>query len=151
MKKLAILATGAALAALSLSAQASFRLNATRPGNFSSTATSVAVPLNAAGATLLSFNLTANKKLVLSYSAECQGGGTSGWVDIDVVVNGVAVAPTAGSSDAFCSAGNAGWVRPAITVQIQGITGNIQIQIIGRRTRTTTMWFGDSALVVFDP
>src|SRR5262245_44437564 len=104
MRKLGILVTGVALAAVSMTADAAIKLTATRTGLFYAGNAVVALPLNNAGATTLSFNLTANQNLLLSYSAMCSpdeifGDGALG---IDIEVNSVVVAPTVGTLDAFC-------------------------------------------------
>ena len=151
MKKLPILVTGAALAAIALPAHAVFKISATRSDVFLTTAASAALPLNDAGATMRTFNLASAKAMVLHYSAVCIAGGSTGWIDIDIVVNGVVVAPTVGNFDPFCSP-DSGLIRAAITVRIQGIAGNNTVQIIGRRNGgTTIMQLGYSSLLVFDP
>ena len=38
---------------------------------------------------------------MISYSAECETTGA--WLSIEILVDGVALSPTAGTSDAFCS------------------------------------------------
>jgi hypothetical protein len=159
MKTIGILMIGAILAAVTSNAQAAMRLNATRPGNFLSSSSFVALPLNNVGATTLTFNLASNRKLLLTFSAECSVGSTIDFstVDLDVVVNNAVVAPTASTGDTFCSANDTptasdGWTRASITVQIQGIAGNNTVKIFGRlNSGGDLMYFGDSALVVFDP
>ena len=93
--------------------------------------------------------------MLLTYSAECAAGGTSGHVEIDILVNTVAVAPTDGGADAFCSVnhtatGSDGFVRASITVQIQGFAGDNFVRINVGLNVATSMWFGDSALLVYD-
>ena len=150
MKTSAIFATGAALMAISMSAQAAIKLNATRLGLFYSANPVVNVPLNNAGATSLSFNLPANKKLVLSYSARCFATGTSGWVDIDIIVNGNIVVPTADIDDPFCNA-DEGPTIGSMTLEIQGIAGNNTVRISAKRNGSVTgVVFGISALLVFE-
>jgi hypothetical protein len=151
MKKSGIFVTAAALAAVSMSAQAAIKLNATRTGYFLSSAPSVVLPLNDAGATILSFNLPANKKLVLSYWALCTLNGVSGgWVDLDIVVNGVIVVPTGGTNDPLCSVDERS-TTGSITIQIQGVAGNNTVVIVGRRVvGASVMQIGNSALLVFD-
>jgi len=120
----------------------------------------VFVPLNSAGATTLSFKLGSAGKKVLTYSAECAvaapAGNSIAWLDLDIHVNGVIVAPTAGTGDAFCTSNGTetlgdGWVRASITVQIQGISGDNTVQIQARGNYGATgLWLGDSALVIYD-
>ena len=140
MKKLPTLVIGAALAAIALPAHAAFKISVTRSGIIQTTAERWAVPLNNAGATIRTFNLPSAKAMVLHYSAVCLAlGGSFGWVDIDIVVNGTTVAPTVGNEDIFCST-DSGYTRAAITVRIQGIAGNNTVQIIGnKRTGVTYM------------
>jgi hypothetical protein len=140
-----------------MSAHAVIKINATRPGNFTSAAASVALPLNTGGATVLTFNHSTAKKFILTFSAECSvGGPVVAWTDLQVRVNGVDVSPTAGNEDAFCSGNgtatsNDGWTRASITVVIQGIVGNNTVQILARQNNGGNgIWIGDSALVVHD-
>jgi hypothetical protein len=150
MKKQLILVTGAALAAIALPAHAEFKISATRSNNFQSLAASVPLPLNDAGATIRTFNLPSAKPMVLHYSAVCTVSGADfNWIDIDIVVNGVVVAPTVGLQP-FCSGGS-GFVRAAISVRIQGIAGQNSVRIIGNRTNALAMSFAHSSLLVFDP
>jgi hypothetical protein len=143
-------ATAVALAAISMSAQAAIKLNATRLGVFGSSNPVWNVPLNDAGATTLSFNLLANKKLVLSYSAVCHATGTTGYVDIDIIVNGNSVVPTADNNDPFCNAAEAHTIG-SMTLQIQGIAGNNTVRISAKLIPGAThMSFGNSALLVFE-
>ena len=134
-------------------------LGVTRAGNFTYTASATPVPLNSAGATIISFNASKAGTYVLTYSAECSadnGAATnSGWIDLDVKINGVTLAPTIGTSDAFCSpdnvAGTSGWVRPSISMPVSLIAGVNTVQILGNVfAPVTTGWLGDSALVVHD-
>ena len=120
----------------------------------------VFVPLNDAGATTLTFKLSSAGKKILTYSAACAVGGqagiTTGYVHLDIYVNGVVIAPTGGNSDTFCTADGTtstvdGAVRASITVPIQGISGNntIQIKATGNYGATGFL-LGHSALVIYD-
>ncbi len=126
--------------------------------NFTSVG-AVFVPLNSAGATIVTFNLPAAGRKVLTFSSECAvsaaAGNSSAWSDIDIIVNGAVVAPTVGSADAFCSANGTavfdGWETNAITVVIQGVAGANTVRILGRPNGGATgIWFGERALVVHD-
>jgi hypothetical protein len=150
-----------ALAAAAATAHAGVKASAVTTYNALRTSTpdEVFVPLNNAGATTISFNLSSAGKKVLTYSAECAAFaplGYGGWLDIDIYVNGVIVAPTANNEDAFCTAHGAEdddprYVRASITVAIQGILGNNTIRIKARGSGGATgLWLGDSALVVYD-
>ena len=82
-----------------------------------------------------------------------QPGSSGAWVDIDVRMNGVAIAPTAGSPDAFCSsngtAGFDGYVRASITLRVPIIVGNNTLTVLGRLNNGATGgWLSDSAVVV---
>src|SRR5262245_50796702 len=106
-----------ALTAVAATTHAGVRASAINPTDFyKDYPADFFVPLDGAGATTLSFKLSSRGKKVLTYSAECivygaEGGG--GWLDLDIYVNGVVVAPTVGSSDIFCSQ-NGGWSRASI-------------------------------------
>lgn len=147
----------AALSLLASAASAKVLLGVTRASNFTFTASATPVPLNSGGATTISFNAGKAGTYVLTYSAECSadsgGNNNTGWVDIDIRINGVTVAPTVGTSDAFCSpdgfAGTSGWVRPSITVPVTLIAGVNTVQILGNIfAPVTTGWLGDSSLVI---
>jgi hypothetical protein len=160
MKIIRNTAIAIAMACITATSYAAIRANHVRAGNFSSaTIAGVLVPLNASGATTISFNLPSTKKTVLTYSAECAVNAAAGdedaYLDIDVIVNGVTLAPTAGNQDAFCSAnGVAGfdhWIRNSITVSFTGVTGVNTVSILARgNAGATGLWVGDSALVLFD-
>jgi hypothetical protein len=156
--KQAILAL--ALAGTAAAAQAGVKASALRPGNWVSlSAAEVLVPVNAAGATTLSFTLPSAGKKILTYSAECAvdapAGVTGTWLSLDIYVNGVVVSPTIGTTDPFCPAngtmGFDGYVRASITIPIQGKSGSNTIQIKARGGGSATgLWLGDSALVIYD-
>jgi len=131
--------------------------SATRANNFTYNVSPTPVPLDLAGATALSFNVNKAGTYVLTYSAECSadnGAATNaGWVEIDIEINGVVVAPTVGSADSFCSpdnvAGSSGWVRPSITVPVTFVAGVNTVRILGKFfSPVITGWLGDSSLVI---
>lgn len=155
MKTFVVLCAGAVLASMAVTADAAIRLNATRTGNWFVLGGPAAVPLDNLGATTLKFSLPAAKKVLLTYSAECAvEGPPSRWANFDIIVNGVAVAPTAGTADAFCSTDSTAsldnWVRASITVQVNGKKGQNTVQIVAAHTLVNYISIGDSALVVFD-
>lgn len=159
MKNLNRLAVAMLLGTAAAASVAVVRVNATRPGNWSSTAAATLAPLNANGATTISFNSATAGRRVLTYSAECSvdapAGNNFAWLDLDVIVNGTVVPPTAGTSDAFCSAdgvvGFGGYARASITVVISVVEGTNRIRIQARgNAGATGVWLGDSALVVHD-
>ena len=122
-----------------------------RPGNFTFTGT-VLVPLNAGGATTVSFSGAG--KFAITYAAECAEAGSPGnWVSLQILVDGVALDPTAGTSDAFCSgnstAGFDGWATQSITVVTPALgTGGHTLQVQATDVGTAGGWLGDSSLVV---
>ncbi|MFO1338809.1 MAG: hypothetical protein U1F53_11335 [Burkholderiaceae bacterium] len=140
-------------------ASAKVLVGLTRSNNFTYTVDNTPVPLNDSGSTSVVFAAKKAAVYALTYSAECSadnGADTNaGWVHLDIEVNGVVVAPTVGSSDAFCSpdnvAGTSGWVRPSITIPVTLAAGNNTVRVLGRFVSpVTTGWLGDSALVITD-
>jgi hypothetical protein len=122
-------------------------------------AAEVFVPLNDAGATTLSFNPGSSGKKVLTFSAECAvaapAGVSNAWLDLDIYVNGVIVAPTASTAEAFCSSNGTpsldGWTRASITVAIPTVSGTNTVRILARGSYGATgLWLGEPALVIFD-
>jgi hypothetical protein len=160
MTTLRTAALALALTAAAAAAHAGVKASAIRAGNwFASSPAEVFVPLDAAGATTLTFNLGSGGKKLLTYSAECavdaSVGETSGYLELDIYVNGVVVVPTGGSYESFCSSngttGFDGWVRTSITVPIKGIAGTNTIRIKARGNLFARgLWLGDSALAIYD-
>lgn len=154
--KLIVLATAALLA---VTAHAKVLTSGTFPANFTFTSTTskTPLPLNT-GATSLVFRAAKAGTFVLTFSAECAAdngtSSTSGWVDVDVEVNGVVVSPTVGSSDAFCSpngtVGHDGWVRASISVPVNLVAGSNTVRVLGGLNGLTSGWIGDTAIVVHD-
>ena len=152
--------TVTALLAVSSTAFAAVRGYHARAGNFSTAVVSgVDVPLNAAGATNVTFNLPAAGKKVLTFSAECSvnavAGNDQAWLDIDIIVNGVIVPVTNQPFDAFCpadgSAGFSGYVRASITVLVNGLLGNNTVRIRAKGWGGATgISVSDTALMIHD-
>lgn len=146
-----------ALSALAVAAQAKVIISGVYPSNFSfSTATSL-VPLASTGATSRTFNITKAGTYVLTFSAECSvdapAGDNAAWVDLDILIDGVAVAPTSGTSDAFCSAngtlGFDGWAHPSITIPVSLTAANHTLQVQGRLNfGATGGWISDISFVL---
>jgi hypothetical protein len=123
--------------------------NATNPSNFTFTGT-VLVPLTSGGATAVSFS--GKGRHAISFSAECETTGS--WVSIQILLDGAALAPTAGTSDAFCSDHNDNdsldaWTTAHYTVATPSLgagvhTVQIQASVVGGGTG----WLGDTSLVV---
>jgi hypothetical protein len=63
----------------------------------------VFVPLTTVGATTVTFTGSGRKTII--YTAECSNSAadTGSWVTIVIFVDGVELAPTAGTTDAFCT------------------------------------------------
>lgn len=147
----------AALFALAAAAQAKVIISGTYPSNFAFSTATAFVPLASTGATSRTFNITATATYVLTFSAECStdapAGNSGAWVDLDVLVDGVAVSPTAGAADAFCgangTAGHDGWVRPSITLPVRLVAGSHTLQVQGRLNNGATGgWISDISMVI---
>jgi hypothetical protein len=151
-------ALAVALAAAATTAHAGVRASAVRTGAWTTSGpTQVFVPLNNAGATTLSFKLGSAGKKVLTYSASCAVGATfNDYLELDIYVNGVIVAPTTSLYDAFCTSNGLGreaagpHTLASITVPIEGITGNNTVQIKVKGYSGSVLWLSDSALVIYD-
>lgn len=159
MKTLRQTVLALALAGAAATAQAGIRASAINTTNWLGTAAQSLVALDPSGMTTLNFTLASAGKKVLTFSAVCSVRAPAGdflsWVDLDIVVNGVVVAPTVGNDDAFCSTNGTrsydDYVRAAITIPIQGVAGNNSIQIKARGNYATMdMYFLNSSLVVLD-
>jgi hypothetical protein len=148
------------LAGAAATAQAGIKASAVHTTAWTqSSAAQALVTLDASGKTALSFTLGSAGKKVLTFSAICSvdapAGDTLSWLDLDILVNGVVVAPTVGSDDAFCSTSGKGgyyqYVRASITIPIQGLAGTNYVQIKARGNYLARgMYFYNSTLVVFD-
>jgi hypothetical protein len=151
-----------ALAGAAASAHAGVKASAVKTGYgvYTSSAAAVQVVLNNAGDTTVNFTLGSAGKKVLKFSAGCgvnaNFGNTSAWLDLDIIVNGVIVAPTVGSGDPFCSSNGIGAgvgrsVRSSIIVPIQGIQGNNTVTIVARGNGGASgLFLADSSLVIHD-
>jgi hypothetical protein len=115
------------------------------------------LPIAIGAGTSVAFTLPAQANVAVTFSAECSveapAGDFSSYVDVDVLIDGVAVPPTAGTSDAFCSAnGTAGfdsWVRPSITVVKLLAAGPHSVSVFGRpSTGATRGYLGITSVVV---
>jgi hypothetical protein len=129
-----------ALASVSAIGSAAVTGSAVRPGYWQSEVDAY-VPLNAAGTTTLTIYPSSSGVRVLTFSASCavlaNAGDTSAWVDLDIVVNGQVVAPTAGTHNQFCNANGSGWysgyTRASITIPINVVAGANTIRVFARR------------------
>lgn len=129
--------------------------DATRATNFIwSGTTPTLVPLNGGGA--LSISFSGKGRHVISYSAECETTGS--WVSIEILVDGVVLAPTAGTADAFCSDHRTAesldaWTTAHYTVATPALGGGVHtVQIRGTVVpnggASEQGWLGDTSLVI---
>lgn len=161
-KSLAVAAIAAAsIAGTSIPASAEVALYAQRKGNFTFSTATALVPLKANGRTSLSFVFDETERGIraITFSAECAvdaaAGSFTAWVDIDILVNGIAIPPTDLTSDAFCAsngtAGFDGWATQSITVAKKLAPGPQTIEVRARLNGGATGgWISDTALVVQD-
>jgi hypothetical protein len=145
---------------LALTAMASVPLYAkvvtdtTRPGNFNFTLAGTLIPLNGGGATSIAFN--GKGKHIISYSAECETTGS--WLSIEILVDGVALSPTAGAADAFCSDHKTAesldaWTTASYVIATPALAAGVhtvQVRgtVQGNGGASDTGWLGDSSLVI---
>jgi len=115
------------------------------------------VPILSNGGTLLTVNAPKTAKYVITYSAECSveapAGNIAAFVDIDVEVNGLGVAPTTGDTDVFCGAdgvaGFGSWSHPSVTVVANLTAGPNNIRVLGKfHGGATGGWISDGSIVV---
>jgi hypothetical protein len=155
-----------ALAGAAATVHAGVKASAVNPDAWYGPADEAYLPLTAAGAVTLTFNLTSPGKKVLTFSAVCAVHAPGGefykdsHLDIDIYVNGLRVAPTAGTvgvpDDAFCSHGYApqglgGFTRASITVPINVIAGTNAVQIKARgQNGATGFYIARTSLVIHD-
>jgi hypothetical protein len=122
--------------------------NATRTDVFGGTGTFL-MPLTNGGARVLGFS--GRGKHAISYSAECSGTGS--WVSIQIIVDGVALAPTAGTDDAFCSDFDGNGIHSAwMTAHQRVVTGNLALGAHGVSVQVTAVGgsarLDDASLIV---
>ena len=147
---------GLALAAVaSVPLYATIVLAARHPGNFTFTVAGTPVPITIAGATFVQFS--GSGRHAIAFSAECETTGA--WLSIEILVDGVALAPTAGSSDAFCTDGKTaegldGWVTASTTVATPTLASGVhtvQVRgtVVANGGTSDTGWLSDTSLVVW--
>jgi hypothetical protein len=122
-----LLAAALSTVAMTAAAQAAIPAFATNTTAFVyADGSSHLVPLKTTGENSISFNSGApSQRTLISYSAECSVvGPTSTWVDIDILVDGVAIAPS-NSDNAFCAGIGAGidyhWASNIVSVVATGL------------------------------
>jgi hypothetical protein len=122
-----------------------------RPSNFIFTGP-VDVPLDLAGNKFTTFS--GGGRFTIFYSAECAAGGTSAdYVDINIIVDGVQLAPTGDNTqDAFCTANHTepvddGWVTATTSGRTVSLPAGTHKVVIQART-VKQGWLGDSSLLI---
>jgi hypothetical protein len=121
--------------------------DATYPPDFTFSAGTVLVPLTTGGATSISFS--GKGKHAIHYSAECYA--ELAWVSIEILVDGVALSPTAGPTDVFCSDFSASAAIFKVTAHYTVATGALAAGVHTVRVRVDSPGggsLGDSSLVV---
>lgn len=147
----------AALLAISSAASAKVIGLANGPNFFNFFSSGTFVPLTSDGSTTLFVNAPKAGLYVLTYSAECAvdapTDNANAWVDIDIQVNGVGLAPTDRDTDTFCGAdgvaGFSNFAHPSVTVIAPLNAGSNVVRVLGKfHGGATGGWISDSALVV---
>jgi len=147
---------GLALAAVaSVPLYAAVVVAARHPGNFTFTAAGTLIPITGTGATFVQFS--GSGRHAISFSAECETTGA--WLSIEILVDGVALPPTVGSSDAFCTDGKTpegldGWTTASYTVATGILSSGVhtlQIRgtVIANGGTSDTGWLSDTSLVAW--
>ena len=107
--------------------------------------TPIFMPLNDAGSTTLFF--VGSGRHLINYSAECsRSGGNFDWLSIQIFVDGVALAPTAGIDDAFCSGDNTAFVDGWVTAHYSVPTGALGLGLHSVRVQATLIGAGTGRL-----
>jgi hypothetical protein len=149
-------ALASALVLLGAKAYADVVKQVARPNNFlfdGIVATNV--PLDLAGNTRINFS--GSGRFTIVYSAECAAGGLPGgdFVEIDIIVDGVELAPTgSNNADAFCTGNHTetrddGWVTATTsgrTASLPAGTHSVEIEV--RTSGGKRGWLGDSSLLI---
>jgi hypothetical protein len=103
------------------------------------------MPLNDAGSTTLFF--VGSGRHLINYSAECaRSGGNTDWLSIQIFVDGVALAPTSGIDDAFCSGDNTPFVDGWVTAHYSVPTGVLAAGFHSVRVQATLIGAGTGRL-----
>ena len=145
---------------LALNAEAALLGTTTRIINFPfPEGAPVFLPLNDGGGTTVAFNTTAaRQKVVVSFTAECANSDDTGsWVNIDILVDGVAIRPTNSlSSDAFCTSdGTSRHIWAAQAYNAVYVVPNAGAHVVRIRATISagnggaTGWIGDSSTIIW--
>jgi hypothetical protein len=151
------LIAAAALCALASAASAKVIASALGPNFFNYASSGTYVPISGSSTTLV-VNASKAGLYVITYSAECSvqepaGNSYDAYVEIDMEVNGLAVAATAGDFDIFCGADGvadfSGFTHPSVTMVAQLNAGPNNVRVLGKfHGGATAGWISSSSLVV---
>lgn len=86
------------------------------------------VPITSTGATSITFVSKKAGLTAVTFSAECSVrlSGVNNWATIDILIDGIAIAPTEGNDDAFCT-----------EVSTESVYGTNSITVARRLTKGT--------------
>lgn len=145
-----LLVLGFAAALLTGAAEAKvYRVLTFNNGTDIPAANAVDVKLNASGATSTSFRLSRSGRVAISFSATCANFGDAGWVQIDILVDNIALPPTNQLDDPFCRNGGAEF--RSITVGAKLLAGKHTLKIRAQgMSGSTDGEIYDTSLVIFD-
>ncbi len=115
-----------------------------------------ALPLTSSNANTVNFNIPGKKRerIVITYTAHCSAEGPkTGFVDIDIEVDGIEISPTNVPGDVFCSADDTLANDSLVHATIIGVKtldpGNHTVQVFATATGGATQFqLGSSTLVV---
>jgi hypothetical protein len=128
---------------VALQAQADVIKNAARVGGYELGISDSLVPLTPTGATGVTF--TGSGKFTIFYTAEC---AASGYVDVDIYVDGVPLAPTApNNEDSFCDFETRGAMHTATGRTGTLATGTHTVQIQAHKSEGVA-FLSDSSLLI---
>jgi len=148
---------------MAVQSQATIFATTTNPNPFSvSDGAAHNIPLLSDGTNFITFRTTrVNQKVIIQFNAECPVSGKDDftWLDIDIVVDGVAAPPSNGDN-AMCTslAGHAGsrWTSAITTaVVVVPSPGSHFLQVRGsfgfsHSNAGDFWWVDDSSLIVFN-
>lgn len=154
------LAGALALSLLAATSQAKVVASSVYSANWFFTTATAFVPLLPSGVTTKTVTIDSAGTYALIFSAECSvdapAGNDFAWIDLDILVDGVAVSPTdnGANEDAFCGSdgteGFSSYSRNSITVPVKFTTiGNHKIQVRARLDGGATGgWVSDITLTL---
>ena len=129
----------ALLTALATAAPAKIVASSNFPGVQEFVSNGAYIALTTTGGTTLNVNASKAGKHAITFSMMCSvisNNGNVVWIDIDLEVNGTAVAPTAGDFDAFCSTAGADalFQHGSITVVADLVQGANTVRVKNNRS-----------------